>query len=354
MEKEKKKDKGGMMSVIAALGANVLVALSKFVGFAVSGSAAMLNESIHSIVDCGNEILLLVGNRQAEAKISERHPFGQARAKYFYSMVVAMMLFFAGGALGIMEAAQKLFYPEHSVENTWLVMAILLFGLMVESASLHVAFKEIKELNKDRLPLYRFLRESRHSEILIIFAEDSCAVVGLLIALAGTLLSHFTGNPFYDALSGVLIGVLLCTAALFLAREFYSLLIGESVTEKDLTRIKTSFNRPEISRLINIKTIHLSPTDILVTTKIDVKDEYEARTPELINDIERHIRAAFPAYNIYIYIETDKYTGKITNGEEDGAVPKVHRQSKQGQTHPASVCKQLLRNAVRQNSSDMI
>lgn len=307
MEKEKKKDKGGMMSVIAALGANVLVALSKFVGFAVSGSAAMLNESIHSIVDCGNEILLLVGNRQAEAKISERHPFGQARAKYFYSMVVAMMLFFAGGALGIMEAAQKLFYPEHSVENTWLVMAILLFGLMVESASLHVAFKEIKELNRDRLPLYRFLRESRHSEILIIFAEDSCAVVGLLIALAGTLLSHFTGNPFYDALSGVLIGVLLCTAALFLAREFYSLLIGESVTEKDLTRIKTLFDRPEISRLINIKTIHLSPTDILVTTKIDVKDEYEARTPELINDIERHIRAAFPAYNIYIYIETDKY-----------------------------------------------
>lgn len=307
MEKEKKKDKGGMMSVIAALGANVLVAISKFVGFAVSGSAAMLNESIHSIVDCGNEILLLVGNRQAEAKISERHPFGQARAKYFYSMVVAMMLFFAGGALGIMEAAQKLFHPEHSVENTWLVMAILLFGLMVESASLHVAFKEIKELNKDRLPLYRFLRESRHSEILIIFAEDSCAVVGLLIALAGTFLSHFTGNPFYDALSGVLIGVLLCTAALFLAREFYSLLIGESVTEKDLTRIKTSFNRPEISRLINIKTIHLSPTDILVTTKIDVKDEYEARTPELINDIERHIRAAFPAYNIYIYIETDKY-----------------------------------------------
>lgn len=321
MEKEKKKDKGGMMSVIAALGANVLVAISKFVGFAVSGSAAMLNESIHSIVDCGNEILLLVGNRQAEAKISERHPFGQARAKYFYSMVVAMMLFFAGGALGIMEAAQKLFHPEHSVENTWLVMAILLFGLMVESASLHVAFKEIKELNKDRLPLYRFLRESRHSEILIIFAEDSCAVVGLLIALAGTLLSHFTGNPFYDALSGVLIGVLLCTAALFLAREFYSLLIGESVTEKDLTRIKTSFNRPEISRLINIKTIHLSPTDILVTTKIDVKDEYEARTPELINDIERHIRAAFPAYNIYIYIETDKYREDYKRGLNSATAP---------------------------------
>ena len=151
------------------------------------------------------------------------------------------------------------------------------------------------------------MRESRHSEILIIFAEDSCAVVGLLIALGGTLLTHFTGNPFYDALSGVLIGVLLCAAALFLAREFYSLLIGESVTEKDLTRIKEAFNRNEIDRLINVKTIHLGPTDILVTAKIDVKTEYDAQSSELINDIEKNMRAAFPEYKIYIYIETDKY-----------------------------------------------
>lgn len=271
------KNKGGMMSVIAALGANVLVAISKFIGFAISGSAAMLNESIHSIVDCGNEILLLVGNKQAAAKVSDKHPFGQARAKYFYSLVVAMMLFFAGGALGVMEATEKLFHPEHSVENTWLVMGILVFGLIVETVSLRVAIKEIKALNKDGLSLYRFLRESRHSEILIIFAEDSCAVLGLLIALGGTLLSHFTNNPFYDALSGVLIGLLLCGAALFLAREFYGLLIGESVTTKDLLRIKSAFNRTEISKLINVKTIHLSPTDILVTAKIDLKPEFEAQ-----------------------------------------------------------------------------
>ena len=253
------KNKGGMMSVIAALGANVLVAISKFIGFAISGSAAMLNESIHSIVDCGNEILLLVGNKQAAAKVSDKHPFGQARAKYFYSLVVAMMLFFAGGALGVMEATEKLFHPEHNVENTWLVMGILVFGLIVETVSLRVAIKEIKALNKDGLSLYRFLRESRHSEILIIFAEDSCAVLGLLIALGGTLLSHFTNNPFYDALSGVLIGLLLCGAALFLACEFYGLLIGESVTTNDLLRIKSAFNRTEISKLINVKTIHLSP-----------------------------------------------------------------------------------------------
>ena len=301
------KNKGGMMSVIAALGANVLVAISKFIGFAISGSAAMLNESIHSIVDCGNEILLLVGNKQAAAKVSDKHPFGQARAKYFYSLVVAMMLFFAGGALGVMEATEKLFHPEHSVENTWLVMGILVFGLIVETVSLRVAIKEIKALNKDGLSLYRFLRESRHSEILIIFAEDRCAVLGLLIALGGTLLSHFTNNPFYDALSGVLIGLLLCGAALFLACEFYGLLIGESVTTNDLLRIKSAFNRIEISKLINVKTIHLSPTDILVTAKIDLKPEFEAQASAIINDIERNMRADFANYNIFIYIETDEY-----------------------------------------------
>ena len=304
---EQEKNKGGMMSVIAALGANVLVAISKFIGFAASGSAAMLNESIHSIVDCGNEILLLVGNKQAEAKVSDKHPFGQARATYFYSMVVAMMLFFAGGALGIMEAAEKLFHPEHSVENTWLVMGILVFGLIVETVSLRVALKEIEALNKENLSLFKFLRESRHSEILIIFAEDSCAVVGLLIAFGGTLLSHFTNNPFYDALSGVLIGLLLCGAALFLAREFYSLLIGESVTTKDLVRIKSAFNRAEVSRLINVKTIHLSPTDILVTAKIDLKPEFEAQSSAIVNDIERNMRADFASYNIFIYIEIDEY-----------------------------------------------
>lgn len=296
-----------MVSVLAALAANILVVASKFVGYALSGSAAMLNESIHSIVDCGNQILLLVGNRQAGKEASSQHPFGQARAKYFYSMVVAMALFFAGGALGIMEASEKLFHPGHSVENTWLVMGILGFGLIVESASLRVAFREIRELNAARLPLYRFLRESRHSEILIIFAEDTCAVIGLLLAIGGTAMSHITGNPFYDAFSGLLIGILLCLAALFLAREFYSLLIGESATEGDLAIIRRAFGREEVGRLINMKTVHLGPTDLLLTAKIDIKTPFESQSADIINDIERNVRAALPAYKIFIYIETDRY-----------------------------------------------
>lgn len=295
------------MSVMAALGANVLVAISKFVGFALSGSAAMLNESIHSVVDCGNQILLLVGDRQSKAIESATHPFGQARAKYFYSIVVAMMLFFAGGALGIMEATQKLLHGEHSVENTWPVMGILLFGLHSMTLSLRVTFREIAALNTGRLPLMTFLKESRHSEILIIFAKDTCAVVGLILAMAGTLLAHVTGNAAYDAVSGILIGLMLCLAALFLAKEFYSLLIGESMTREDLDKIHGAFERPEVSRLINVKTVHLSPTDILVTAKVELAPEPATAPSEVINDIEQRVRRTMPGYKLYIYIETDRY-----------------------------------------------
>lgn len=304
---EKKTNKGGMKSVIAALGANILVAISKFVGYTLSGSAAMLNESIHSVVDCGNQILLLIGNNRAKHAATKTHPFGEARAKYFFSTIVAMMLFFGGGALGIMEAAEKLFHPGHSIENTELVLAILAFGLIVESFSLRVAFKEIHELNHEKLPLYTFLKESRHSEILIIFAEDTCAVIGLLLAISGTALSHFTGNPFFDAFSGLLIGILLCLAAPFLAREFYSLIVGESATEADEAIFRNAFSRNEIQRLIDIKTIHLSPEEILLTAKVEIKVEQEHNVHEIINDIERKIRSQFPHYKIYIYIETDKF-----------------------------------------------
>ncbi|WP_274289402.1 cation diffusion facilitator family transporter [Prevotella corporis] len=307
MKERNKSSNGGMLSVIAALGANILVAISKFIGYAISGSVAMLNESIHSVVDCANQILLLIGDRQSKKGKSAIHPFGQARAKYFYSIIVAMMLFFCGGALGIMEASEKILLAEHYVEKSWIVLTILLIGIIIESFSLHIALKEIKVLNKEKLPLYKFLKESRHSEILIIFAEDSCALIGLLLAIIGTILSFLTNNAFYDALSGLLIGILLCSAALLLVREFYSLLVGESVSNKDLALIKLSFSRPEVTKLIDIRTIHLSPVDIFLAAKIDVNAGDQEKISQLINDIERNIRGDFPDYTVYIYIETDKF-----------------------------------------------
>jgi divalent metal cation (Fe/Co/Zn/Cd) transporter len=170
---------------------------------------------------------------------------------------------------------------------------------------LHV--KEIRELNTEKLSLMKFLRESRHSEVLIIFTEDFCAVIGLLLALAGTLLTKFTGIAAFDAISGLLIGILLMGAAIFLAKEFYSLIIGESVTTSDLLKIKQAFERPDVERLIDVKTVHLGPTEILVAAKIDVLDTKEDLAYDIVNDIERTIRKSLSDKKIYIYIETDKY-----------------------------------------------
>ncbi|WP_429947035.1 cation diffusion facilitator family transporter [Enterococcus sp. AZ142] len=296
-----------MMAVIAALISNILVAISKFVGYALSGSAAMLNESIHSVVDCSNQIFLLIGDKRATKGQSELHQFGEGRAKYFFSTIVAMMLFFGGGALGVMEAVEKLLHPAHEVGNAWLVIAILIFGMIVEGSSLWIAIKEIRELNVERQPIYRFLKESRHSEILIIFTEDFCAMIGLMIALFGTILTMITGNAFFDAFSGLLIGLLLMVAAIFLAREFYSLLIGESVTKRDLAVIKRAFERPDVDRLIDVKTVHLGPSEILIAAKVDIASKQEEVGYEIINEIEAEIRHQMADKKVYIYIETDEY-----------------------------------------------
>lgn len=302
-----KNGSSGMLAVIAALIANILVAISKFVGYALSGSTAMLNESIHSVVDCSNQILLLFGNKRATRGQSDLHQFGEGRAKYFFSTIVATLLFFGGGALGVMEAVEKLLHPAHAVENHWLIIGILIFGILVEGSSLRVAFKEIKELNVEKLPLYRFLKESRHSEILVIFTEDLCACIGLGLALLGTVLSMITGNAIFDAGSGLLIGLLLMGAAVFLAKEFYSLIVGESVTSVDLKIIQNAFEREDVDRVIDIKTVHLGPTEILVAAKIDLTDSYEAVSHDIINSIESKIRMSMPDKKVYIYIETDKY-----------------------------------------------
>ena len=299
--------KSGMFSVIAALGANILVAISKFIGYAISGSAAMLNESIHSIVDCSNQILLLFGDKRASRGQSELHQFGEGRAKYFFSTIVAMMLFFGGGALGVMEAFEKLTHPSHEVGNPLIVIIILLFGLAIEGSSLRIAMKEIHKLNTEKLSTLKFLRESRHSEILIIFTEDFCAVIGLILALLGTILTMVTGIAEFDAISGMLIGLLLMGAAIFLAKEFYSLIIGESVTASDLLKIKKAFERPEVSHLIDVKTVHLGPTEILVAAKIDIFESSESEAYRIVNEIERSIRQSLVDKKVYIYIETDKY-----------------------------------------------
>lgn len=267
----------------------------------------MLNESIHSVIDCANQILLLVGNKRAAVGQSELHQFGEVRAKYFFSTIVATMLFFGGGVLGAIEAVRSIREPEHAVGNPWIVIAILIFGAIVEYFSFKVALKEIKELNVDKLPVYQFLKESRHSEILIIFIEDLCAVIGLVLAFIGTFLSIFTGNYIWDAIMALLIGVLLMGAACFLAKEFYSLMIGESVTKGDLAIIQGAFDRKELAHLLDLRTVHLGPEEILVAAKIDIVHQFEEHATDVINAIEDEIRTRLPDRKWYVYIEVDEY-----------------------------------------------
>jgi divalent metal cation (Fe/Co/Zn/Cd) transporter len=184
---------------------------------------------------------------------------------------------------------------------------ILGFGLLVESSSLRVAFKESRELNREKLPLFKFLRETKHSEILVIFAEDLSAIVGLGLAFVGTALTFLTGNGFYDAFSGLLIGLLLMAVSLLLIREFYSLLIGETVSEQDLAVILAAFERSEVKKVINVKTTHLSPDEILIAAKIDVKDSLEAHDFDIVNEIEVEIRKGLADKKCFIYIEIDEW-----------------------------------------------
>lgn len=308
MDDFREKTTKGLTSIIAALIANLLVAVSKFIGFLLSGSAAMMNEAIHSLVDTANEALLLFGNKRAARGQSDEHQFGEARAKYFYSMLVATFLFFGGGVIGVMEAWSKLSHPSHAIENPLLIFAILAFGLIVESSSLRVVFKEIRELNKSKQTLVRFLKETKHSEILVIFAEDSSAVIGLFLAGIGTALTFITGNGFFDAFSGLLIGLLLMSVSLLLIREFYSLLVGERVSNEDLVIIEAAFQRDDVDRVINIKSLHLSADEILIAAKIDIKNSQETHDFEIVNDIEQKIRGQLLDKKCYIYIEIDEWT----------------------------------------------
>ena len=286
---------------------HVLGLIMKAIGYFFSGSAVLMNESIHSLIDCINQGLLAIGENRAQRGRSELHQFGEGRATYFFSTVVAMTVFLGGGILAVVEASRDLLDPTHEVEQLQLVAAILFVSLFIEVTAVQEGWQEVKEQNKQKQPLVRFLKESRHSEILIIFTEDFCAVIGLMIALIGTVLTMITGNAFFDAFSGLLIGLLLMVAAIFLAREFYSLLIGESVTKRDLAVIKQAFERPDVDRLIDVKTVHLGPAEILIAAKVDIAAKQEEVGYEIINEIEAEIRHQMADKKVYIYIETDEY-----------------------------------------------
>lgn len=257
----------GVGYILRALGANFLIACAKGVGAAVTGSASMLAETLHSLSDCVNQLLLLLGLKQAKKPASERYPLGRGRELYFWSFMVAMLLFLGGGAYSLYEGVHKLMHPT-PVENPIVAVAILSFAVAIEGWAMWGALKTINERRGER-SILRYMRETKDSDLVVIFGEDSAAVMGLLFALVAVLIAWATGDAKWDAVGTLAIGLVLVGVAVFLAMEVKSLLLGESADPALLDDIKrVAAEDTRIEKVLRVLTVQQGPGEILVACKL--------------------------------------------------------------------------------------
>ncbi|MDR1782578.1 MAG: cation diffusion facilitator family transporter, partial [Bacilli bacterium] len=289
-----KKQSDSNKAIYAALLANLGVALMKYIVAFFSRSSSMFSEAIHSTSDTLNQILLLIGKRKAKEKSNEKHPFGYARNRYIYSALVAILLFFVGGIFAIYESTHKIEHvlssTNHIIETNALLIAgvILIASICLEGFSLRTALKEVKHLNHKNEKTIHFFKRTKNSEIVVVAVEDSTALLGLFLALIGVSLTLLTHNPIYDAFGGLSIGLLLIIASIILGIRMKSLIIGESLSDEELTIIKTIIqNNPYVLHVIDIKSIHIGPEDVLLGIKIDYDDDKEFNHSGETNKIEK-------------------------------------------------------------------
>ncbi|WP_109125093.1 cation diffusion facilitator family transporter [Dyella sp. C11] len=282
-----------LKAILLALGANFAIFLSKLVAALITGSGAMLAEAVHSLADCGNQGLLLLGMRQADRPPSDEYPLGWGRALYFWSFLVAMLLFSVGGMFSIYEGIHKLSHPE-PLKWPWLAIGVLGFGVVAESISMHGCLKEVNKARGDR-SLWRWFHETRSSELLVIFGEDLAALLGLAIALIAVLATMITGNLLYDAVGTIGIGVLLVIVAVAVASEVKDLLIGQGVEPKRREELVDFINaRPEVDVVLNVITLQMGP-DVMVAVKARMSPAPDQTAlVQAINSVERAMKAQFP------------------------------------------------------------
>ena len=292
-----------LKSIFFALGANFAIALAKSAGAVFTGSASMLAEAIHSFADCANQALLIWGLKEAKRAASADHPMGYGRAIYFWSFIVALMLFSMGGLFSIYEGVHKL-HDTEPVKYAWVAVGILSFGVLAESVSLWGALREI---NKERgeLSLWRWFRTSRQSELLVIFGEDMAALGGLVLALCFIGMAMVTGNPMWDAMGSISIGVLLVLVAVLVGVEVKALLVGQSAEPQLLARMREHLQaQPQVAQLYNMITQQLG-SDIMVAVKARMYPlGSDVALVEAINEVERGLRAAFPQVR-WVFFEPD-------------------------------------------------
>ncbi|MBP2178692.1 cation diffusion facilitator family transporter [Amycolatopsis magusensis] len=294
---------GGTKAILAALFANAGIATAKFVGFLITGSSSMLAESVHSVADTSNQGLLLLGQKTSKRKATKEHPFGFGRDRYFYSFIVALMLFTLGAAFALYEGIHKLQHPE-DLKSPIVAVVILVVAIALESYSFYTAIVESKKIKGDAT-WWGFIRQSRTPELPVVLLEDAGALFGLVLALLGVGLATITGDPVFDALGTICIGLLLGVIAIILIIEMKSLLIGEGATDKELRTIEDELAAGKVERVIHIRTQYIGPDELLVAAKLALRPGLEtAEVAQAIDDAEHRVRAKVPAARL-IYLEPD-------------------------------------------------
>ncbi|WP_037355625.1 cation diffusion facilitator family transporter [Amycolatopsis orientalis] len=294
---------GGTKAIIAALAANAGIAVAKFVGFLVTGSSSMLAEAVHSLADTSNQGLLLLGQKTSKRRATKEHPFGYGRDRYFYSFIVALMLFTLGAAFALYEGIHKIIEPQ-PLETPVVAVVILLVAICLEGYSFFTAMGESRKI-KGNASWWRFIRQAKEPELPVVLLEDSGALLGLVFALLGVGLSVLTGDPVFDGIGTVLIGVLLGVIAIILIVEMKSLLIGEGATDTDLATIVDELAAGKVERVIHIRTQYLGPDELLVAAKLALVPGLDtAAIATAIDDAEARVRAKVPVATL-IYLEPD-------------------------------------------------
>ncbi len=295
---------GSKKAIIAAFLANSAIALAKFVGFLLTGAASMLAEAVHSSADAGNQGLLFLGGARARKTATPEHPFGYGRERYFWSFVVALVLFTLGGVFAMYEGIEKLRHP-HEIESATVAFVILTLAIIVEAFSFRTAIKESLHV-KGKESWWQFVRRSKSPELPVVLLEDLGAMVGLIFAVIGLGMAEITGNPRWDAVGSIAIGLLLGVIAVILVIEMKGLLIGEGASPAALAGIQQAMESSDgVQKVIHMRTQHLGPDELLVAAKLSFDSSLELPAlAEAINECEHRIRKAVPTARV-IYLEPD-------------------------------------------------
>jgi cation diffusion facilitator family transporter len=280
-------------AIFFALGANFSIFVAKSVAAFVTGSGAMLAEAVHSLADCGNQVLLIYGARAATKPATRDNPLGFGKAVYFWSFLVALLLFTVGGCFSVYQGIQKFDHP-HEMSKPWLAFAVLAFAMVAEGTALRACLKIVEETRGERT-LWEWFRTTRQAQLVVIFGEDSAALAGLILAAVAIGLTVYTGNPMYDAIGTLAIGVLLIVVAIFVAIEIQAMLIGQSMSPATQARLSQFLvDREEVDEVYSLITLQLGP-DAMVAVKARMR---KVATPEAliadINATEAAMKAAFP------------------------------------------------------------